>query len=119
MKLFAKRICGMLCAALLVSSAMVGCQSKDDTLYYRYDYDLRNIRSLAANARDTDVMGVLLTTWHHLPAYLPKLFFAAEYLWQNKPVSDQITERACLLRRLYDAAGDYHRAGWNAFEVEG
>ena len=40
MKLFAKRICGMLCAALLVSSAMVGCQSKDDTLYYRYDYDL-------------------------------------------------------------------------------
>lgn len=89
-----------------------------DVLLSPWD-DLRNIRSLAANARDTDVMGVLLTTWHHLPAYLPKLFFAAEYLWQNKPVSDQITERACLLRRLYDAAGDYHRAGWNAFEVEG
>ena len=68
--------------------------------------------------RDRGV-GVLLTTWHHLPAYLQKLFFAAEYLWQNKPISDQITERACLLRRLYDAEGDYRRAGWNAFEVEG
>ncbi len=89
-----------------------------DVLLSPWD-DLRNIRSLAANARDTDVMGVLLTTWHHLPAYLHKLFFAAEYLWQNKPVSDQITERACLLRRLYDAEGDYRRAGWNAFEVEG
>lgn len=89
-----------------------------DVLLSPWD-DLRNIRSLAANARDTDAMGVLLTTWHHLPAYLSKLFFAAEYLWQNKPLSDQITERACLLRRLYDAEGDYRRAGWNAFEVEG
>ena len=89
-----------------------------DVLLSPWD-DLRNIRSLAANARDTEGVGVLLTTWHHLPAYLQKLFFAAEYLWQNKPISDQITERACLLRRLYDAEGDYRRAGWNAFEVEG
>lgn len=89
-----------------------------DVLLSPWD-DLHNIRSLAANARETDVMGVLLTTWHHLPAYLSKLFFAAEYLWQNKSISDQITERACLLRRLYDAEGDYRRAGWKAFEVEG
>lgn len=78
-----------------------------------------NIRSLVTNAIDSDVMGVLLTTWDHLPGYLQKIFTAAEHLWQNLPAADHLSERAHILRRVYDAEGDFFRAGWNPFEVEG
>ena len=78
-----------------------------------------NIRSLATNAIDSDMMGVLLTTWDHLPGYLQKIFTAAEHLWQNLPAADHPSERAHILRRVYDAEGDFFRAGWNPFEVEG
>lgn len=89
-----------------------------DVLLSPWD-DMRNISFLSKNAQNMDVMGVLLTTWDHLPAYLQKIFIASEYLWQDKQVSDLPTERACILRRVYDAEGDYNRAGWNKFEVEG
>lgn len=40
MKHFAKGVCGVLCAVMLASGALTGCQKADDTLYYRYNYDL-------------------------------------------------------------------------------
>ncbi len=89
-----------------------------DVLLSPWD-DLRNISALCTNAQNMDVMGVILTTWDHLPAYLQKIFISAEHLWQDKHVLDLPTERACILRRVYDAEGDFNRAGWNKFEVEG
>ena len=40
MKHFAKSICGLFCAVAMTASALVGCAKSDDTLYYRYNYDL-------------------------------------------------------------------------------
>ena len=63
----------------------------------------------------------MLTTWHHLPDYLPKLPAAASMLWEDEKCGfDQNwTEAASLLRMVYDTAGDYTKAGWSIREVDG
>lgn len=80
-----------------------------------------NIRVLCEDARIGGAYGVMLTTWHHLPAYLPKMPIASEYAWRAKSpyTSVPITEAAALLRTVYPTDGDYTISGWNSFEVEG
>ncbi|MGI6742355.1 MAG: family 20 glycosylhydrolase [Eubacteriales bacterium] len=83
--------------------------------------DNRNIKALSVSAKKLDLFGVMLTTWHHLPDYLPKLPAAASMLWENENCrfDQNWTETASLLRMVYDAAGDYIKAGWSIKEVEG
>jgi hypothetical protein len=83
--------------------------------------DNRNIKALSVSAKKLDLFGVMLTTWHHLPDYLPKLPAAASMLWENENCrfDQNWPETASLLRMVYDAAGDYIKAGWSIKEVEG
>ena len=64
-------------------------------------------------------MGVIFTTWHHLPAFLRDAGYWGSSAWcvdDQAPLSD--TEAAALLRRIYDAHGDFDLSGWNRNEVE-
>ena len=65
-------------------------------------------------------MGVMLTTWHHLPGFMPRFPYAANCLWREEasPADGALTETASILRRVYDTEGDYLSSGWNRFEVE-
>ena len=62
----------------------------------------------------------MLTTWHHLPNFLRDAGTWANSVWMEALTVPRaaVTESACLLRRLYDAQGDFDRAGWNLNEVE-
>ena len=90
-----------------------------DTLVCPWD-DKENIRSLAADAKRLGAMGVMLTTWHHLPGFMPRFPYAANCLWREEasPADGALTETASILRRVYDTEGDYLSSGWNRFEVE-
>lgn len=90
-----------------------------DTLLCPWD-EHENIRSLSADAKRLGAMGVMLTTWHHLPGFLPRFPYAANCLWSEdaSPVECALTEAASLMRRIYDTEGDYARSGWNKNEVE-
>ena len=90
-----------------------------DTLVCPWD-DPENIRSLSADAKRLGAMGVMLTTWHHLPGFLPRFPYAANCLWSEaaSPTGCPSTEAAAILRRLYDTEGDYLSSGWNKNEVE-
>ncbi len=90
-----------------------------DTLLCSWD-EHENIRSLSADAKRLGAMGVMLTTWHHLPGFLPRFPYAANCLWSAdaSPAGCPLTEAASLLRRIYDTAGDYESSGWNKNEVE-
>ena len=88
-----------------------------DTVICPWD-NPENIRSVTANVRDMGAYGVMLTTWHHLPEFLRHAGFWADGAWSAQPQDAPLTEGAALLRRLYDAQGDYERAGWNKDEVE-
>ncbi|NLZ35986.1 MAG: family 20 glycosylhydrolase [Clostridiales bacterium] len=81
----------------------------------------RNIAALSVSAKKLNLFGVLLTTWHHLPDYFPKLPAAASMLWEdeNCRFNQNWTETASLLRMVYDVAGDYKTAGWSMQEVDG
>lgn len=81
--------------------------------------DMRNVRVLCEDARLLGAHGVMLTTWHHLNAYLAKLPSAAEYAWRAAPpyTSVPITEVAALLRTVYPTNGDYVTSGWNPREI--
>ena len=90
-----------------------------DTIVCPWD-EHENIRSLSADAKRLGAMGVMVTTWHHLPGFMPRFPYAANCLWQNEasPADCPLTEAAALLRRVYDTEGDYASSGWNRFEVE-
>ena len=90
-----------------------------DTLVCPWD-DKENIRSLAADAKRLGAMGVMLTTWHHLPGFMPRFPYAANCLWREEasPADGALTETASILRRVYDTEGDYEASGWNKNEVE-
>ena len=90
-----------------------------DTVVCPWD-DHENIRSLSADAKKLGAYGVLLTTWHHLPNFLNSAAFWANCVWMKDAhvPGAPITESACLLRRLYDADGDFSESGWRFCEVE-
>ncbi len=89
-----------------------------DVLLSPWD-DLENVRSLSENAKTTGAMGVLCTTWHHLPDFLPRFPAVADMLWKRDVSLTETpwTESAAILRTLYDAAGDFDRSGWSPHEV--
>lgn len=91
-----------------------------DTVLCPWD-DLRNVQVLCEDARILSAYGVMLTTWHHLPAFLPKFLNVSEYAWHAKAPYTHvpITEAAAILRTVYPTYGDYVSSGWNAFEVDG
>ncbi len=81
--------------------------------------DHRNVRGLCESARSNGAMGVMLTTWHHLPDYIPKMFYFASCVWKNDSYeSAPRSEAAAILRKLGDF-GDYEVAGWSPHEVDG
>ncbi len=73
-----------------------------------------NIRSLTANAKQFNLMGVMLTTWHHLPSFMKNFPYAANCLWneESSPIKNSMFESAAILRHLYDSQGDYAKSGW-------
>lgn len=89
-----------------------------DTVVCPWD-DMENIRSMTSDAKRLGAYGVMLTTWHHLPEYLPKFPAAAACVWEAGDAEHHapLTETAALLRRLHDAQGVFENAGWNAYEV--
>ena len=79
-----------------------------------------NIQSLGEAADRLNAMGLMVTTWHHLPGFLPRFPYAANCMWHESHTPDgcSSTEAAALLRRVYDTKGNYASSGWNRFEVE-
>ena len=80
-----------------------------------------NVKSLCDSARESGAMGVMLTTWHHLPDCISKLPRFAEFVAHGGDYAPvPITETAALLRKLYPAVRQtYSESGWRGREVEG
>ncbi len=91
-----------------------------DTILCPWDV-MQNVRVLCEDARLLSAYGVMLTTWHHLPAYLSKFLNVGEYAWRADGTYTNVpsTEAAAVLRTVYPTNGDYISSGWNAFEVDG
>ena len=91
-----------------------------DTILCPWDA-MQNVRVLCEDAQILSAYGVMLTTWHHLPAYLPKFLNAGEYAWRanGSYTNVPITETAAILRTVYPTNGEYLCSGWNSFEVDG
>ncbi len=91
-----------------------------DTILCPWDV-MQNVRVLCEDARLLSAYGVMLTTWHHLPAYLPKFLNVGEYAWRADGSYNNVpsTEAAAILRTVYPTSGDYISSGWNSFEVDG
>ena len=90
-----------------------------DTVVCPWD-DQENIRSLAADVKKYGAMGMILTTWHHLPAFLSSAAYWGNCAWSagEKPFGGGYADNASILRTLYDAEGSFERSGWSFCEVE-
>ena len=82
--------------------------------------DWENVRSICADVKKYGAKGVILTTWHHLPNFLSSAEYIGNCAWSagENPSGAQYFENACLLRRLYDAEGNFEKSGWSVCEVE-
>ncbi|MBQ8508539.1 MAG: family 20 glycosylhydrolase [Clostridia bacterium] len=83
--------------------------------------NLENIQCHANVARESGALGVMLTTWDHLPDFLNRLPIAAAQLWSGEilpRVPAYLTETASILRKLYDT-DEYVDMGWLNREVNG
>ena len=78
-----------------------------------------NIQSLGEAADRLNAMGLMVTTWHHLPEMLRILDVGAEYAWNgaNPGCAFGTTGTAALLRRVMPSLPDYEEAGFGKFEV--
>ncbi len=76
-----------------------------------------NVRALNAGAKSIGAMGVLATTWHHLPEYIGLLPSSASLMWGAPEGRIRHTETAAILRKLVPARS-YEHAGWNLREVD-
>ena len=74
---------------------------------------------MAESVKTLGAFGIMFTTWDHLPAFLRDAGTWANCAWMKEldPPKAPITESACLLRRVYDAQGDFDKSGWNLNEV--
>lgn len=90
-----------------------------DTVICPWD-NHENIRSITADVQKYGAMGVIMTTWHHLPSFLANGAYWANCAWSagDKNFGTRYCEGACLLRRLHDAHGNFEESGWRFCEVE-
>lgn len=90
-----------------------------DTIICPWD-NPENIRSITSDVKKYGAMGVIMTTWHHLPNFLSGGAYWANCAWSagERNFGTRYTENACLLRRLYDAKGNFEESGWGFCEVE-
>lgn len=87
-----------------------------DTLLCPWDR-WANITSLSSSAKDTHAMGVLVTTWHHLPEFMPVIPSAAMAMWGSCAGRVPHTEVAAMLRKLV-LTETYEDSGWSSREVD-
>ena len=90
-----------------------------DTILCPWD-NLNNILSLSESARRLNAYGVMLTTWHHLPAFTRRLYEAANMLWCDCSSGYPKTghnDAAAILRKVH-ASPRFEESGWNKIEVE-
>ena len=78
-----------------------------------------NIQALGMAADRLNALGLMITTWHHLPEMLRTLNVGAEYAWRGERTGCifRATGTAALLRRVMPALPSYEEAGFNPFEV--
>lgn len=92
-----------------------------DTLVCPWDAR-ENIRSLSNNAKNTENYGILFTTWDHISNFLREGGYFASCAWckDDPKMPDPMfwTEAASILRKIYDADGDFEISGWHLREVE-
>ena len=90
-----------------------------DTVICPWD-NHENIRSITADVKKYGAMGLIMTTWHHLPNFLSGGAYWANCAWSagERNFGTRYTENACLLRRLHDAQGRFEESGWGFCEVE-
>ncbi len=88
-----------------------------DTLLCPWDR-WENMQGLGRSAKELNALGVLATTWHHLPNFLPLIPDSATTMWSEsqKRVPFKPTT-ASMLRKLV-LTEKYEDSGWNAWEVE-
>lgn len=78
---------------------------------------LGNIEALTRGAKELNTFGVLATTWHLLPQFIPTITTSAMMMWSLEFNRVRSTQTAGLMRKLIltDTYGD---SGWISQEVD-
>lgn len=87
--------------------------------------NIDSVRTLAQAVRNSNAMGMLVTTWDNLPRQVAQLFYCATACWtEDLDVLDlpefhafQPSTAGHYTRVLSPSKGDYHDSGWAFHEV--
>ncbi len=80
--------------------------------------NVKNIQCLTEDVQKFGAMGLMVTTWHLLYQTIPVFKEAGDLMWRGRSNPRLIDDTSTLLRTVYDARGEYYRAGWGKQELE-
>lgn len=85
-------------------------------------HNMQNIDTLGNMAIEENAFGMMLTTWHTLPANMGSIPRAGSVMWSGSDATIKEnplcrTSQATFLRKIRKGTVDYGNAGWRSFEV--
>lgn len=110
------------CKQAPVETVSVFQKAGFECLLCPWDRGVTQVSSVIATAKERNLPGFLHTTWHTLSAGMPYVVLAAVLGFETPDnYADVFTPTgvAALLRKVMPANGDYAKAGWCRFEVDG
>ena len=83
-----------------------------------WDRGFNEMKSCVQTAKNYNLLGVMHTTWHTLTSGMPYVYFTAnEYVTGGSVWRDGILKTASILRKAYNAGGDYEKSGFAPYEI--
>ena len=92
-----------------------------DTLVCPWDRGDAQMRAVISTIKESELMGVIHTTWHTLRVGYPYVVMAAKGGYEDVSTCSRAlmrTPTAALLRKVMPSDGDYEKSGWARLQLE-
>ena len=110
------------CKQAPVETVSVFQKAGFESLLCPWDCGVPQMMSVISTVKEQKLSGFLHTTWHTLSKGMPHVVLAAVLGFENIDDHGEAwtpTGTAALLRKVMPVEGDYRKAGWCKFEVDG
>ena len=91
-----------------------------DCVLCPWDCSASEVESCITTAKESNLMGIMHTTWHTLSSGMLFVLFAAVKSFEKDSPLDKRAVRtysAALMRKVMPANGDYKKSGWAKYEI--
>ena len=103
-----------------VETSAVFTEAGFDCLLCPWDRSMAKMTSCISTVKESDLFGMIHTTWHTLSKGMPYVMTAAVGCFEELTSTSRRlhrTQTAALLRKVSPCGGDYEKAGWSRVQI--